>query len=354
MRIALLGAGRIGSMHAEILAGLLGPSELTVVDIQPERAETVAASVGARAAGIGEAISWADALVIAASSSAHPELIRAGIARRIPVFCEKPLATSLDETVQLVDEIERSGIRFQLGFQRRFDSAYVEARRRLVRGELGTVYLVRMVASDHTPPPEAYIPTSGKFFRDSSIHDFDAIRWMTGAEVDSVYADGDARGFTMLARHGDVGTAAVLLRMRNGILGVLAGGRHNPRGYDIRMEIVGSADSVAMGLTTRTPIQPLDATAPAMRVGWDGFLDRFEQAYRDELGAFVQVARGEAASACTARDGLEALRIAEAASQSLVERRPIGLREIEDSRAREGGGVEDMTPSGRDANESTA
>jgi myo-inositol 2-dehydrogenase/D-chiro-inositol 1-dehydrogenase len=328
MRVAQLGAGRIGAMHAKTLAYRLAPGELVLADLDAERARTVAEAVGAEAADVEAAIGGADALVIAASSTAHPELIRAGIGRGIPVFCEKPLATTLEETERLVDEIEDSHIRFQLGFQRRFDAAYVEARRRLVAGELGMVYLVRMVASDHAPPPEAYIPTSGKVFRDSSIHDFDVIRWMTGSEVESVYADGDARGFEMLSRHDDVGTVAVVLRMRNGILGVLGGGRHNPRGYDIRMELVGSEDSVVMGLTDRTPILPLDAGTPAIRAGWDSFLDRFEQAYRDELLAFIQVARGEAASACTARDGLEAMRIAEAASRSLAERRRIALDEI--------------------------
>jgi myo-inositol 2-dehydrogenase/D-chiro-inositol 1-dehydrogenase len=328
MRVAQLGAGRIGAMHAETLSRLLAPGELVLADLDAERARTLAAAVSAEATNVDEAIAGADALVIAASSNAHPELIRAGIDRRIPIFCEKPLSISLEVTRGLVDEIEASGTPFQLGFQRRFDPAYVEARRRLVAGDLGTVYLVRMMASDHAPPPEAYIPTSGKMFRDSSIHDFDAIRWMTGSEVETVYADGDARGFEMLARHDDVGTVAVVLRMRNGILGVLGGGRHNPRGYDIRMEVVGSRDSVAMGLTDRTPILPLDPSATPMGAGWDSFIDRFEQAYRDELRAFVQVARGEAASACTARDGLEAMRIAEAASRSLIERRPIDLDEI--------------------------
>ena len=328
MRIAQLGAGRIGAMHAESLSRLLAPGELVLADLDGERARMLAAAVGAEAASVEEAIAGADALVIAASSTAHPELISAGIGRQIPVFCEKPLATTIEETIRLVDEIEASGIRFQLGFQRRFDAAYVEARRRLLAGDLGTVYLVHMVANDHAPPPEAYIPTSGGVFRDSSIHDFDAIRWMTGSEVESVYADGDATGFEMLARHHDVGTVAVVLRMRNGILGVLAGGRHNPRGYDIRMELVGSRDSVAVGLTDRTPIEPLDPGAFPMRAGWDSFIDRFEQAYRDELRAFVQVARGDAASACTARDGLEAMRIAEAASRSLAERRPIAVDEI--------------------------
>ena len=328
MRIALIGAGRIGALHAATLGRLLAPGELVLADLDAERARAVAAAVGAEAADAEEAIAGADAVVISASSNAHPELIRAGIGRQIPVFCEKPLATTLEETIRLVDEIEASGIPFQLGFQRRFDAGYVEARRRRLAGDLGTVYLVRMVASDHAPPPEAYIPTSGKVFRDSSIHDFDAIRWMTGAEVESVYADGDASGFEMLARHDDVGTVAVVLRMRNGILGVLGGGRHNPRGYDIRMELVGSRDSVAMGLTDRTPILPLDPGAPSVNAGWDSFLDRFEQAYRDELRAFVQVARGEAESACTARDGLEAMRIAEAASRSLTERRRIDMDEI--------------------------
>lgn len=328
MRVALLGAGRIGAIHAETLGRLLAPGELVLADLDAERASALAAAVGAETANLEEAIAGADALVIAASSNAHPELIRAAIGRQIPVFCEKPLATTLEETIRLVDEIEASGVPFQLGFQRRFDAAYVEARRRRLAGDLGTVYLVRMVASDHAPPPEAYIPTSGKVFRDSSIHDFDAIRWMTGSEVESVYADGDATGFEMLARHDDVGTVAVVLRMRNGTLGVLGGGRHNPRGYDIRMELVGSRDSVAMGLSDRTPILPLDSGAPSISAGWDSFLDRFDQAYRDELRAFVQVARGEAESACTARDGLEAMRIAEAASQSLTERRRIDLDNI--------------------------
>ena len=328
MRVAQLGAGRIGAIHAESLSRLLAPGELVLADLDGDRARALAGAVGAEATSVEEAIADADALVLAASSNAHPELIRAGIDRNIPVFCEKPLSISLEETRGLVEEIEASGIRFQLGFQRRFDPAYVEARRRFVAGDIGTVYLVRMAASDHAPPPEAYIPTSGKVFRDSSIHDFDAIRWMTGSEVESVYADGDARGFEMLARHDDVGTVAVVLRMRNGILGVLGGGRHNPRGYDIRMELVGSRDSVAVGLTDRTPIVPLDASAMSMTAGWDSFIDRFQQAYRDELRAFVKVARGEAASACTARDGLEAMRIAEAASRSLMERRPIDVDEI--------------------------
>jgi myo-inositol 2-dehydrogenase/D-chiro-inositol 1-dehydrogenase len=328
MRVAVIGIGRIGQTHAETLASEAGVSRLIVADIDEPRAAEVAARLAGVAVPVNEALESADALVISAATSAHADLIRAGLARRIPIFCEKPLAIDLAATYRLVDEIEDAGTPFQLGFQRRFDAAYRSARHLVAEGSIGTLYAVRMTAHDHHPPHEPYIPTSGGFFRDAAIHDFDAIRWLTGDEVETIYADGEVRGFDAFARHGDVDTAAAILRMRSGVLGALVGGRHNPRGYDIRMELVGSDDSVAIGLSDRTPIRPLDAAAWPMGVGWTGFTERFAQAYRDELRSFVQVAAGRVPSACSARDGLEAMRIAEAATRSRVERRTIGMSEI--------------------------
>jgi myo-inositol 2-dehydrogenase/D-chiro-inositol 1-dehydrogenase len=328
MRIALIGTGRIGQLHARVLADHPKVDELIVADINRASAERAARELGAQMADVDEAIEAADGLAIATSSSSHPVLIRAGLRRQIPIFCEKPVALEVAETAELVEQIEASGIPFQLGFQRRFDPAYREARRRVADGSIGRLYQVRMTAMDHDPPPESYVPTSGGFFRDSSIHDFDAIRFITGDEVESVYAEGSALGFDYFARNGDVDTAVATLRMRSGLLCVLAGGRHNPRGYDIRMELVGSTDAVAIGLGVHTPIHPLDHDAPTLERGWVSFLDRFADAYRAELSAFVEVAAGRADSACTARDGLEAMRIAEAAWRSLAERRPVALDEI--------------------------
>jgi len=328
MRIALIGTGRIGQLHARVLADHPLVDELLVADLDHESAEKAARALGARVADVDEAIEAADGIAIATSTNSHPELIRAGLRRRIPIFCEKPLALDVAETEELVNQIEASGIPFQLGFQRRFDPAYQEARRMVANGSMGRLYQVRMTAMDHNPPPESYVPTSGGFFRDSSIHDFDAVRFVTGDEVESVYADGGALGFDYFAANGDVDTAVAALRLRSGAVGVLAGGRHNPPGYDIRMELVGSADAVAIGLGSRTPIHALDRDAPALQPGWDSFLDRFADAYRAELRAFVEVAAGRVESACTARDGLEAMRIAEAASRSLAERRPVALSEI--------------------------
>jgi myo-inositol 2-dehydrogenase / D-chiro-inositol 1-dehydrogenase len=330
MSIALLGAGRIGSLHARLLAELVGPDQLLVADIDGDRAREVAASVRARAAeSVDDAIAAADALVIAAASSAHAQLIRAGLERRVPVFCEKPLATDLEETRRLVDEIEAAGSPFQLGFQRRFDAAYCAARDLVASGRLGRLYVIRLAGHDPEPPHESYIPASGGLFQDFSVHDFDVTRWLTGLEIEEVYADGRVLGFEVFAKYDDVDTAVATLRLADGTLGVLTVTRHDPLGYDIRTELFGSRDSVAIGLGPRTPLRSLEpGVPPPPGPAWSRFLDRFTDAYRAELAAFLRVAAGEEESACTARDGLEALRVAVAATRSRHEHRPVRLAEV--------------------------
>ena len=286
-------------------------------------------SVDRVAPSVEWALDHADAAIIAASTEAHGRLVMAAIERSLPTFCEKPLAFDLAETLQLVDEIETRGAVVQVGFQRRFDPAYREARRLVESGELGTVYLVRLIAHDHAPPPEAYIPRSGGLFRDSSIHDFDALRWVTGQEVDEVYATGSVRGFPVFKQYDDVDTGAAILTLADGTLGVLSQTRHDPLGYDTRMEIVGSSDVVAVGLGQRTPLRSLEPDASVLAgPAWQTFFSRFESAYRDELTTFLRVARGDVASPCTARDALQAMRIAVAAGRSHVEHRPIRLVDL--------------------------
>jgi myo-inositol 2-dehydrogenase/D-chiro-inositol 1-dehydrogenase len=330
MRVAILGAGRIGRLHARILAGLTGASELLVADIEPSRARETAAATGATAVdGIERAMDQAQALVITAGTDAHARLIRAGAERRLPVFCEKPLTLDLGESLAVRADVERAGIPFQLGFQRRFDPAYRAARELIEAGRLGTIYTIRLAGHDPAPPHEAYIPVSGGLFRDFSIHDFDVLRWLTGSEVEEVYADGGVRGFPVFAKYGDVDTAVATLRMADGTLAVLTVARHDPLGYDVRTEIFGSRDSVAIGLGPRTPIRSLEpGIPPPAGPAWPDFLNRFEGAYRAELAEFLRVARGEAPSPCTARDGVEAFRVAEAATRSLGEHRPVRLAEI--------------------------
>lgn len=329
MRVGLIGAGRIGALHARLLVGTPGVDELLIADAATDRAAAIAQQVGAtHAASIEAALEAADAVVIAAATSAHAELVRASIARGRPTFCEKPLAASLDDSLALAAEIAASGVPFQLGFQRRFDPAYREARRLVTSGELGTLYAVRLDGHDPAPPPDDYIPQSGGLFRDFSIHDFDVLRWLTGREVEEVYADGGVLGFPIFARYDDVDTAVATLRLSGGPLAVLTVARHDPLGYDIRTELFGSRDSVAVGLGPRTPLRSLEPDVPAAAgPAWSDFLVRFESAYAAELVAFIGTASGQP-SPCTAADGVEALRIADAATLALHEHRPVRLDEI--------------------------
>ncbi|MFN8621615.1 MAG: Gfo/Idh/MocA family oxidoreductase [Chloroflexota bacterium] len=329
MRIALLGAGRIGMLHARLLAGL-PDVELLIADVDPERARAAAAQTGGTALPTVEAaVAATDALAIAASTDTHADLVRLGLARGIPIFCEKPLARDLAGSIALAKEIEAAGAIVQLGFQRRFDAGYVEARRMVTSGELGTVYTVRLAGHDPAPPHEAYIPASGGLFRDFSVHDFDIIRWLLGAEVEEVYAVGGVRGFPMFATYGDVDNAVATMRMSDGVLVAMTASRHDPRGYDVRAELFGSKDSIAVGMDAKMPLRSVEPGVPApAEAGWAGFIERFTPAYAAELRVFADVAAGRIPSPCTARDGVESLRIAEAATRSMAEHRPVALAEI--------------------------
>jgi myo-inositol 2-dehydrogenase/D-chiro-inositol 1-dehydrogenase len=329
MKIALVGAGRIGRLHGQLLARHPGIDDVLVHDTVADTAAHVAAEIGGTVAtSLDGAIESADAVVIAAPTDAHAALVRKAVEADRPTFVEKPLAFDLAETVSLVELIERTDARVQVGFQRRFDPAYREAARLVADGSIGRLYLARLIAHDATPPPDDYIPTSGGLFRDSTIHDFDSVRFVTGVEVEEVYALGAVRVSDVFAGSDDVDTAGALLTLRDGAIAVLSQTRHNPRGYDVRMELVGSRDAVSMGVGPRTPSRSLEPGAPAAEPGWDSFLTRFAPAYRAEVEAFLPFARGETDSPCTARDGLEAMRIAVAATRSTREHRSVRIEEI--------------------------
>jgi myo-inositol 2-dehydrogenase / D-chiro-inositol 1-dehydrogenase len=330
VRVALLGAGRIGALHARLLAGHQDVEEVLVGDVDASGAERVAGDVGGRAASLADVIGGAEAAVITAATSAHAELIGDCLDAGLPTFCEKPIALGLEETVAVVERAERERATLQIGFQRRFDPGYAEARRLVESGDIGVLYSLRLATHDPEPPHEEYVAHSGGIFRDLHIHDFDALRWMTGREAREVYAAGSVREFDMFARHGDVDTSAALITMEDGILAVLTGGRRDPLGYDVRAELFGSGDSVSVGLDARTPLRSTEPGAEGLLHGerHAHFAARFEHAYRAELSHFLDLARGRAENPCTARDALEALRIALAADRSLAEHRPVGLGEI--------------------------
>ena len=330
MRISVLGVGRLGASHAAMLASLPGVSRLTVYDADPARAKDVAAPLGARAVGsIDEAFTDAEAMVIVTPTNTHVPLMKRAIDQGLPTFCEKPIAIGVSETRDLVDHVQRKNGRLQIGFQRRFDAGYRKAQAELRSGQLGAVYSFLMVSCDRLPPPDAYIASSGGQFKDQFIHDFDITRWLFGQEVVEVTATGSTKGVPQYDAMGDVGTSAVMLKLADGTLGLMTALRHNEAGYDIHVEIHGAKDTIAIGIDPRMPWRSVEADAPALAgPPYPNFFVRFGDAYRAELAHFLEFATGNADNPCTAEDGLEALRIAEAAGRSWRERRPVALTEI--------------------------
>ncbi|TCP54335.1 myo-inositol 2-dehydrogenase/D-chiro-inositol 1-dehydrogenase [Tamaricihabitans halophyticus] len=331
MKLGLAGAGRIGAFHAATLNSATGVETLIIADTAVERAKQVADDLGCTAAASIDELFEAnlDGLVIAAATDAHAELITRAVDAGLPVFCEKPVASDVAGTVAVLRHVEQAGATVQIGFQRRFDAGYLAARETVRSGSLGWLHTLRATTLDPAPPPAEYVRSSGGFFRDCSVHDFDIIRWLTGQEVAEVYAVGSNRGAEYFAEAGDVDTASAVLTLVDGTLAQVAGTRYNAAGYDVRLEVLGSQDSVAVGLDDRLPLR---STEPG--VEWPSgpaypmFMDRFHDAYAAELRAFTEVVRGDRANPCTVADALESFYVAEACELSRRERRPVALAEV--------------------------
>ncbi len=331
MRLGLIGLGRIGAFHAGTLSQLPAVDSLVVTDAVPAVTRSVAERVGAQAADSPESLiaSRVDAIVIAAATNAHGRLIKAGVDAGIPVFCEKPLSADVSEAAAIAGYVTESGVPVQVGYPRRFDPAYSAARAAVEAGELGWVHTVRSTTLDPAPAPREYIEVSGGIFRDCSVHDFDTVRWVTGREVVEVYATGSARGAGFFAEFGDAATASTLLTFDDGATGVVSNTRYNTRGYDVRMELHGTDDSVAAGWSDFTPLRNLQpgvtwpAGPPAVF-----FMDRLTAAFQAELQAFTEVVAGSRPSPCTVEDALAVAYIAEAATLSLHEHRPVQIDEV--------------------------
>lgn len=331
MRIGILGLGRIGAFHAETLSGLDAVESLVVSDPFADAAKAAAERFGAQVADSPEAVLAAgvDGVVVAAATDAHPALILSCAEAGVPVFCEKPVARTMAEGVRVLKAVEGLDVPIQIGFNRRFDAGFVAAREAVRGGELGDLHTVRSTTLDPAPPPAAYIAASGGIFRDCSVHDFDIIRWVTGREVGEVYAAGGNRGAAFIKEAGDADTTGALLTLDDGTLAVVSNSRHNARGYDVRMELHGFRDSIAVGLEDKLPLRSVEpgVTFPA-GTPHDFFMDRFTAAYRAELTAFTEVVAGSRPSPCTVADALEAGWIAEACTLSLHEHRPVTLEEV--------------------------
>ncbi|PZG02190.1 Gfo/Idh/MocA family protein [Micromonospora deserti] len=331
MRIGLAGAGRIGAFHARTLAKLDFVDDLLITDADVETARALADELRAGVARDVEALlaSGLDGFVIATATPGHAPLLRQGIAAGVSTFCEKPLAATLEETIDLAHLVAASEVPVHVGFQRRFDAGYQRARQVVQAGELGFIHTIRANTHDQSPPHESYIPASGGIFRDCNVHDFDILRFVTGREVATVYATGGNKGADFFSAAGDVDTGGALLTMDDGSIVLVSSTRYNGGGHDVRMEIFGERGTIGVGLDHSLAMDSVEADVdfPRGPRRWS-FMERFLPAYQAELTAFAEVARGVRASPCSVQDALEAFRVAEACELSRAERRPVALAEI--------------------------
>ena len=326
MKVAVIGAGSMGGMHANLLGAMDEVDEIFIVEADATRAEAVAMRAGGSVATFERALAEADAIIVATPPELHRVAVGAAIDVGRHVLCEKPLTESLASTIELTRHVEKAGTHVELGFQRRHDAGFRAAR----EAATGRLHLVRLTAHDPLvtprPAPSGPPPEVAPIFRDSSIHDFDVVRWLTGQEVTEVSVEAGRRDGSRPTDPREIESAVVSMQLSGGTLAVLEASWLHPRGYDIRIELVSDETATTGGLSPRTPSRHADW--PDATDGWSGYLERFEPAYRAELVAFLAASRGEGSPASTARDGLEAMRIAVAATRSFREARHVALDEI--------------------------
>jgi myo-inositol 2-dehydrogenase/D-chiro-inositol 1-dehydrogenase len=326
--MAVLGCGRIGRLHARNLARHPRARLAQVFDVAGEAAQQVAAELGVRAARSVDEV-WDDrnvrAVVIATPTDTHVPLIVAAVKAGKAVFCEKPIDMSLERARACWGEIAADAPVVMIGFNRRFDPSYRALRERLKLGEIGRLELAVITSRDPAPPPAGYLQTSGGLFRDMTIHDFDMARYLAG-DIARVHAFGANLVDAEIGRLGDIDTCAITLRARSGALIQINNSRRCAYGYDQRLEAFGAGGMLQAGNRHETSVSSWNSERTAGRDAvLHSFIERYAQAYAAEMDAFVDaLAEGRPVSPDFA-DGVEALRLAVAAGESLRTGRAVDL-----------------------------
>ena len=325
----VLGAGRIGALHARNLAGSINGAHLVaVMDANPDAAKGAAYGGAAVMGSVEELLGHpaVNAVLIASPTTLHAEQITAAAEAGRAIFCEKPVALELRATQDALDAVKTAGVPFQIGFNRRFDTGFREVARAIHAGELGRPEMFRSQSSDPTPPPESYVATSGGIYLDSVIHDLDIARFMLG-DVARVTALGRVLMAPYMDVYGDVDTSILTLEFTSGAIGVIQNSRRTVHGYDLRVEVHGERGKLVTEAERATPVWKYG------EAGIQGdymyyFIERFRDAYRAEVQAFVDAVKEGRAPTPGAEDAVEALRLALAATKSLKEKRPVEVAEI--------------------------
>lgn len=328
MKFALLGAGRIGQIHAANVHHHPRAELHAVVDVNPDAATSLAERYGARASTDVDAVLADPALngvLICTSTDTHVELIRKAAQRKLPIFCEKPIDLDLAKVDACLEEVQRAGVPLLLGFNRRFDPHFRTLRDAVRKGEAGDVEIVKITSRDPAPPPVSYIRVSGGIFRDMMIHDLDMARFLLGEEPVEVFATGSCLVDPAIAEAGDIDTAMVILKTKRGALCHIDNSRRAAYGYDQRIEVFGSKGMLQAANPTPTTVTRYTREAVTSDKPYHFFLDRYPDAYRAELEHFLEIIEKRTPPLATGKDGREALVLADAALESLKTGRPVQL-----------------------------
>ena len=331
--VGIIGLGRMGRIYATHLATLAGVRIVSVSDVVSDRAEGMADEFGAGSwtAHYQEVMAETaiQAVFVTSPTSTHREVVMAAAAAGKAIFCEKPMALTLEDTDDMIAAIERHGVIFQAGFMRRFDRGYAAARQKIEAGAIGKPVTFKSIGRDPFCPDLEYArPTvSGGLILDMAIHDFDLGRWLMDAEVQRVYTEGGTLAFPQLTTVGDIDNAVVNMRFENGNLGNVEVSRNATYGYDIRTEILGTEGGINVGYYRHTPL--LVMTCDGIQHDMVPYIvERFGDAYRAQTLDFTQRVLDDREPAVTAADARAALAIGLAATQSYHEERPVELSEV--------------------------
>lgn len=316
-RFAVLGAGRIGKVHARTIAEAPNAEVAFVADAIGEAAATLARSVGAEVCSVEQAIaSDVDAILIATPTDTHADLIEAAARSGKAILCEKPVSLSVERIEACLPVVEKAGVPLMIGFNRRFDPNFALLQKRLAQGEVGDVEIVTIISRDPAPPPVSYIERSGGLFRDMMIHDFDMARFLVGEEFVTVQALGGALVDPAIGAAGDVDTAAVQMQTASGKIAVITNSRRATYGYDQRLEVHGSKGLLRAGNVHMTTLERADGAGFTQDVIQNFFIDRYVAAYAAEVQSFIDAMAKGTNPTPSGHDGLMAQKLAEAATES--------------------------------------
>lgn len=338
IRIGVIGAGRIGKVHTETIAQRIAEAEVVaVVDVDISAAQELAdrfmiKNVSDNYIDIVNNPD-VDAVLICSPTGTHADLVIEVAKAGKHIFCEKPIALNLNDIRRALKAVDESGVKFMVGFNRRFDSNFKKIKEMVTSGKIGEPQILKITSRDPAPPPPDYVAASGGMFLDMTIHDFDMARFIVGSEVDEIFVFGDVRIDERIRRAGDVDTAVVTLKFENGALGVIDNSRQAVYGYDQRVEIFGSNGMVKVDNNAPDNHDYYSKDGVHSSLPLNFFMDRYVEAYASEMKEFCRAIVDERPVPVGGKDGLLSIVIGLAAKRSLAEKRPVKVSEIFDQKS---------------------